>query len=119
MYFTNTELQSENQYGFRPHNSTEYAALEIVNSITTRLDNHQLPISIFLDLSKAFDTLDHTILFKKLEHYGLESSALQLLKSYLTNREQFVKNYDIKSNVLPINPVVPQGSILGPLLFSI
>ena len=68
---------------------------------------------------KAFDTLDHTILLKKLEHYGLEPSALQLLKSYLTNREQFVKIDDIKSNVLPINTGVPQGSILGPLLFII
>ncbi|KAI0207575.1 hypothetical protein LSAT2_007786, partial [Lamellibrachia satsuma] len=75
------------------------AALEIVDRITTHLDNNQLPISIFLDLSKAFDTLDHTILLQKLEHYGLEPSALQLLKSYLTNREQFVKIDDIKSNV--------------------
>ena len=69
MHFTNTKLLCDNQYGFRPHHSTEYA-----------------------DLSKTFYTLDHTILLKKLEHYGLESSALQLLKSYLTNREQFVKN---------------------------
>ena len=99
MYFTNTKLLSDNQYGFRPHHSTEYAALEIVDRITTHLDNNQLPISIFLDLSKAFDTLDHTILLKKIEHYGLEPSALQLLKSYLTNREQFVKIDDIKSNV--------------------
>ena len=68
MYFTNTKLLSDNQYGFRPHHSTEYAALEIVDRITTHLDNNQLPISIFLDLSKAFDTLHHTILFKKLEH---------------------------------------------------
>ena len=119
MYFTNTKLLSDSQYGFRPHHSTEYAALEIVDRITTHLDNNQLPISIFLDLSKAFDTLDHTILLKKLEHYGLEPSALQLLKSYLTNREQFVKIDDIKSNVLPINTGVPQGSILGPLLFII
>ena len=116
MYFNNTKLLSDNQYGFRPHHSTEYAALEIVDRITTHLDNKQLHISIFLDLSKAFDTLDHTILLKKLEHYGLEPSALQSLKSYLTNREQFVKIDDIKSNVLPINTGVPQGSILSPLI---
>ena len=83
------------------------------------MDNNQLPISIFLDLSKAFDTFDHTILFKDLEHYGLESSALPLLKSYLTNREQFVNIYDIQSNVLAINTGVPQGSMLDPLLFII
>ena len=76
MYFTNTKLLSDNQYGFRPHHSTEYAAPEIVDRITTQLDNNQLPISIFLDLSKAFDTLDHTVLLKKFEHYGLESSAI-------------------------------------------
>ena len=64
MYFTNTKLLSYNQYGFRPLHSTEYVALEIVDRITTHLDNNQLPISIFLDLSKAFDTLDHTILLK-------------------------------------------------------
>ena len=100
MYFTDTKLMSDNQYGFRPHHSTEYAALEIVDRVSTHLDNNQLPISIFLDLSKA---LDHTVLLKRLEHYGLESSALQLLKSYLTNRDQFVQIDDIKSNVLPIN----------------
>ena len=65
MYFTNTKLLSDNQYGFRPHHSTEYAALEIVDRITTHLDNNQLPISIFLDLSKAFDTLDHIITITK------------------------------------------------------
>ena len=119
MYFTNTKLLSDNQYGFRPHHSTEYAAVEIVDRITTQLDNNKLPISIFVDLSKAFDTLEKTILLKKLEHYRMESSALQLLKNYLTNREQFVKIYDIKSNVLPINTGVPQGSILCPLLFIV
>ena len=65
MYFTNTKILSDNQYGFRSHHSAEYAALEIADRITTQLDNNQLPISIFLDLSKAFDTLDHTILFRK------------------------------------------------------
>ena len=109
MYFTNTKLLSENQYGFRPHHSTEYAALEIVDRITTQLDNKQLPISIFLDLSKAFDTRDRTILLTKLKHYGLEYSSLQLLQSYLANREQFVKNYDIQSNVLPVHMGLPQG----------
>ena len=70
MYFINTKLLSDNRYGFKP--TIQLAALEIVNRITTQLDNKQLPISIFLDLSKAFNTLDHTILFNKSEHYGFK-----------------------------------------------
>ena len=66
MYFTITKLLLDNQYGFRPHHSTEYAALEIVDMITAHLDNNQLPINIILDLSKAFDKLEHTILLKKI-----------------------------------------------------
>ena len=73
MYFAYTKLLSDNKYGFRP--------VEIVDMITTQLDNTELPIGVFLDLSKTFDTLDLTILLNKLEHYGMESSALQLLKS--------------------------------------
>ena len=68
MYFTNTKLLSDNQYGFRPHHSTEFAALEIVNKITTQLDNNQLPISIVLDFLKAFDTLDQPQRMRTVHH---------------------------------------------------
>ena len=91
MYFTNTKLLSDNQHGFRPHRSTEYAALEIVDRITTHLNNNKLPISIFLDLSKAFDKLDRTILLKKL----LDSSLVSTLGSFTngtnnTNTEHMI-----------------------------
>ena len=70
-------------------------------------------------MSKAFDTLDHNILFKKLEHYGINQTPLSWLMSYLTDRLQFVSFSGENSDIMPISTCVPQGSILGPLLFLI
>ena len=83
------------------------------------LDRGETPICLFLDLSKAFDTLDHKILLKKLHYYGIQEVALEWFKSYLTNREQYVEIDGVKSESLTMNTGVPQGSILGPLLFII
>ena len=87
--------------------------------ITRDLDIGNPPISIFIDLSKAFDTLDHSILLSKLHYYGITGSALQLLRSYLSNRKQFVRLGDVISLKTDILMGVPQGSILGPLIFII
>ena len=76
-------------------------------------------IGVFMDLSKAFDTLDHAILIRKLEYYGLRGVTIQWFKNYLTNRKQYVYYDSIESELLPIECGVPQGSILGPLLFFI
>ena len=114
LYFESTKLFSDSQYGFQPNHSTEQATLELTDRITSAMDNNDVPISIFLDLSKAFDTINHAILLTKLEHYGVKGIPLQLLKKYLTNRKQYVKFHDVNSNVLPINTGAPQGSILGP-----
>ena len=83
------------------------------------MDNNDTPINIYLDLSKAFDTLDHDILLYKLQYYGVRGNALLLLRSYLENRQQFVEYGNIESDYLPLSTGVPQGSILGPLLFII
>ena len=118
-YFEENKLFNQNQYGFRTGHSTEHAALELVDKITSQMDNNETPINIFLDLSKAFDTIDHNILLDKLKYYGLDDTAIKLFRSYLTNRYQYVQMENAKSQILEINTGVPQGSILGPLLFII
>ena len=98
---------------------TELAALELADRISQYLDNGEIPIAIFLDLSKAFDTLDHKILLSKLEYYGIKGTALKWFESYLSNRSQYVIYDNTKSQQSPLFTGVPQGSVLGPLLFLI
>lgn len=118
-HFENNGLLSKHQYGFRTQRNTEMAALELVDNLTKLLDVNNTPISVFLDLSKAFDTLDHDILLEKLKYYGVTGVSLKLCQNYLSNRTQYVQIENNKSNILNIKTGVPQGSILGPLLFII
>jgi hypothetical protein len=118
-YMCTNNLLHPSQYGFRRAHSTEFAALEIVDRIGKELDSRKTPIAIFLDLSKAFDTLNHDILITKLQYYGLEDRTIQWFKSYLTNRKQALKFNNELSDWQEINTGVPQGSVLGPLLFLI
>jgi hypothetical protein len=118
-YFTEHNLYYTGQYGFRKEHSTELALLELVDRITTDMDKNEIPLNIYLDLSKAFDTLDHTILIKKLQYYGITGSSLHFFESYLANRRQYVQFNESRSDELIIKTGVPQGSILGPLLFII
>ena len=91
----------------------------MVNKITSSLDTGDLLIGVFLDLKKAFDTVDHKILLDKMHAYGISGNILRWFRSYLINRSQFVSYDDRQSAIQSITCGVPQGSILGPLLFII
>ena len=118
-YFQKYKLFYSSQYGFRKYHSTELACLELVDRIIKELDKGELPIAIFIDLSKAFDTLDHQILLSKLKYYGVDDIPIKWFSSYLNDRQQFVQIEDTCSEKQIITTGVPQGSILGPLLFII
>src|ERR1051325_8142231 len=108
-----------NQFRFRSNFSTYMALQDMYDKITTSLDLSEHCMAVFIDLSKAFDTMNHSILFRKLEHYGIRGLALDWIKSYLANRKQFVSLNQISSTMKNITCGVPQGSILGPLLFTL
>ena len=118
-YFTINNLFSSQQYGFRKNASTELAALELIDRLLTQLHDFKIPINFHMDLSKALDSLNHNILLLTLTYYGVRNSAITILRSYLSNRKQCVQMDDVSSSMLSINTGVPQGSIVGPLLFNI
>ena len=109
----------QNQFGFRKNNSTSFALINITEKIKETIDNKKYGCGIFIDLRKAFDTVNHEILLNKLEHYGIRGNALIWFKSYLENRKQYVSLNGECSESKYITCGVPQGSCLGPLLFLI
>ena len=116
-FMCSKNIISESQFGFRKNHSTNHAIQHSVSFINDCHLAGKHVLGIFIDLSKAFDTIDHDTLLRKLYHYGIRGNSHKLISSYLTYRYQYVKvNNEVSDNLL-IKFGVPQGSVLGPLLF--
>ena len=113
------KILNECQFGFRKGHSTEHAIAEITDNLKSSIDNNLITCGVFLDFSKAFDTVNHAILLQKLEQYGVRGLPLKWFDSYLSNRKQYVSIQKAKLSEQTIICGVPQGSSLGPLHFLI
>ena len=118
-FLSNNDILFNNQFGFRKNLSTSLALMQITERIRKSIDNKKFGCGIYIDLSKAFDTVNHEILLKKLDHYGVRGSSLNWFRSYLCNRKQYVFLNGESSSLETLTCEVPQGSVLGPLLFLI
>ena len=114
---TDNKILSINQSGFRRKHSTETTVVFLVDKILERMDKRQFTGSVFIDLKKAFDVVNHNYLLYKLEHYGVRNDSLDWFRNYLTTRTQTVNFGNVLSTSSNVDYSVPQGSILGPLLF--
>ena len=112
-------ILSSSQFGFRSGASTEHALLKFIDDILKCFDDNKFEFATFMDLSKAYDCVDHKILLTKIKLYGVHSTPLRWIRNYLSNRDHFVSWNQIQSTSLNLNTGVPPGSILIPLLFLI
>ena len=119
LFLVKNGILFEYQFGFRKGYSTEQAILEITDALKTTIDKKEITCGLFLDFSKAFDTVNHQILLSKIDKYGIRGTQLDWFKSYLMDRKQYVRIGNSDSEMLTMTCGVPQGSTLGPLLFLI
>ena len=118
-YLDKKSILYEKQFGFRTKHSTNHAIVSIVDNIQRAVEEKEFSGEIFLDFSKAFDTVNHEILIRKLENYGIRGITNDWFRSYLSNRKQYVYINNTSSDQCQVNCGIPQGSVLGPLLFLI
>ena len=118
-FLEKNKLLSKKQFGFRQNCSTDDAIYELTSLLYSSIDSNKKALAVFLDLAKAFDTVDHQLLLRKLEDIGVRGESLKLFKSYLTNREMVVKIGEANSSKNKLEYGVPQGTVLGPILFII
>ena len=118
-HLSDNNVLYKKQFGFQEKHSTEHAILHLVDQINCSFEKNLFTLGIFIDLSKAFDTVDHKILITKLENYGVKGTNLLSFKSYLKNRKQFIAYENFSTSYINISCGAPQGPILGPLLFLV
>ena len=118
-YLKKYNIISQRQYGFRRGVSTQEACVDVVSMFLKAFTFKQFALGIFIDFKKAFDSVDHGILLAKLENYGFRGNILNFLKSYLTNRQQYVVVNGTESHLINLTAGIPQGSTLGPTLFNL
>ena len=117
-YLTENKIFYHKQFDFQTGHSTEHAIVQLVDQILESFEHNKYNLGLFIDLSKAFDTVNHLILLKKLELYGVTDRNHSWLKNYLLNRKQFIQiNEEENTELETITCAAPQDSILGPLLF--
>lgn len=116
-FVNKNNILNKNQYGFRKGYSTNDAVIKFLADVMEAKENNKIPIGIFYDLSKAFDSVNHSLLLKKLESYGVHGNTTKWFQSYLSKRPWYFSNENCASDIYYCNVGVPQGSVLGPLLF--